>query len=51
LDSVQGGIAGIVFHDKLKGAYKDQLRALEKKYDIPVFKHQLLRQPLLIPLP
>ncbi|HHY37035.1 MAG TPA: hypothetical protein GX518_05020 [Firmicutes bacterium] len=49
LQSIEGGVAGIVFHDKLKGAYKDQLRQLGKKYNIPVFKHQLLRRPLDIP--
>jgi D-tyrosyl-tRNA(Tyr) deacylase len=49
INSIKGGIVGIAFHDKLKGAYKDQLRALGKKYDIPVIKHQLLRQPSEIP--
>ncbi|HBW37372.1 D-aminoacyl-tRNA deacylase [Desulfosporosinus sp. BICA1-9] len=44
--SIKGGIAGIAFHDNLKGAYKEQLRILGKKYNIPVFKHQLLRRPL-----
>lgn len=45
IKSIKGGIAGIAFHDKLKGAYKEQLRILGKKYNIPVFKHQLLRRP------
>lgn len=45
LASIQGGIEGIVFHDKLKGAYKDQFRALARKYNIPVIKHQGLRRP------
>jgi len=25
--------------------YKEQMRVLGKKYDIPAFKHQLLRRP------
>lgn len=49
IKSIKGGIAGVVFHDNLKGAYKEQLRILGKKYNIPVFKHQLLRRPLDIP--
>lgn len=49
INSIKGGIAGITFHDNLKGAYKNQLRLLGKKYNIPVFKHQLLRRPLDIP--
>lgn len=49
LKSIEGGIDGIVFHDKLKGAYKEQLRQLAKKYNIPAFKHQLLRRPVDIP--
>ncbi|MGI5838373.1 MAG: D-aminoacyl-tRNA deacylase [bacterium] len=49
LRSINGGIAGIVFHDNLKGVYKEQLRRLGKKYSIPVFKHQWLRRPLDIP--
>ena len=49
INSIKGGIAGITFHDNLKGAYKNQLRLLGEKYNIPVFKHQLLRRPLDIP--
>lgn len=49
IKSIKGGIAGIVFHDNLKGAYKGQLRLLGEKYSIPVFKHQLLRRSLDIP--
>ncbi len=45
VQSIQGGIDGIVFHDNLKGCYKDQLRALGQKLQVPVFKHQWLRQP------
>ncbi len=49
IKSIRSGIVGIVFHDNLKGAYKEQLRILGKKYNIPVFKHQLLRRPSDIP--
>ena len=47
--SIRGGIAGIAIHDNLKGIYKDQFRILAAKYEIPVFKHQLLRRPEEIP--
>jgi D-tyrosyl-tRNA(Tyr) deacylase len=47
--SIKGGIAGIVFHDNLKGVYKEQLRILGRNHNVPVFKHQLLRRPLDIP--
>lgn len=49
IQSIQGGIVGIVFHDKLKGVYKEQLRILGRKYNVPVFKHQMLRRPGNIP--
>jgi D-tyrosyl-tRNA(Tyr) deacylase len=45
VNSIQGGINGIVFHDNLKGAYKEQLRVLGRKLNVPVFKHKLLRRP------
>ncbi|HOX31771.1 MAG TPA: D-aminoacyl-tRNA deacylase [Spirochaetales bacterium] len=43
--SIRGGIDGIVFHDNLKGPYKDSLRELGRKLGIPAFKHQALRDP------
>jgi D-tyrosyl-tRNA(Tyr) deacylase len=46
IQSIQGGITGIAYHDNLKGIYKDLLRYLGQKHDIPVFKHQLLRRPM-----
>jgi D-tyrosyl-tRNA(Tyr) deacylase len=49
IDSIQGGIDGIVFHDNLKGAYKEQLRILGRELNVPVFKHQMLRRPADIP--
>lgn len=45
VDSIEGGIDAIVFHDKLKGCYKDIVRNLGKKYNVPIYKHQKLRNP------
>ena len=45
MESVAGGIEAIAFHDKMKGCYKDLVRALGEKYRIPVLRHQRLRQP------
>ena len=32
-------------HDKAKGCYKDLARRLGARYDVPVYKHQRLRNP------
>ena len=45
VDAIDGGIEAIFIHDKLKGCYKDVARALAEKYEVPVFKHQKLREP------
>ena len=45
VNSIQGGIEGISYHDNLKGVYKDQLRALASELGIPAFKHKKLRRP------
>ncbi|KAF5039889.1 D-aminoacyl-tRNA deacylase [anaerobic digester metagenome] len=45
IESIIGGIDGIVFHDKLKGCYKDLVRKLGEKYNVPIIKHQALRMP------
>lgn len=45
IDSIEGGIDCIVFHDKLKGCYKDLVRKLGEKYNVPIIKHQALRNP------
>ncbi|MDR2892484.1 MAG: D-aminoacyl-tRNA deacylase [Deltaproteobacteria bacterium] len=45
VESIDGGIAAIAFHDKLKGCYKDLARALGEKYGVPLLKHQRLRNP------
>ena len=47
--SIKGGIDGIVFHHKLKGPYKAQLRALAEGLGVPAFKHKDLRRPEVMP--
>jgi D-tyrosyl-tRNA(Tyr) deacylase len=44
-ESIRGGADALVFHDNLKGAYKNQCRMLADRLGIPVFKHQRLRAP------
>lgn len=45
VNSIVGKISGVAFHDGLKGVYKEQLRELARRNNIPDFKHQLLRRP------
>lgn len=45
IDQIEGGVEAIVFHDKLKGCYKDLVRRLGAHYHIPIYKHQKLRTP------
>lgn len=45
VEAIDGGIQGIVFHDKMKGCYKDLVRALGELYHVPIYKHQRLRNP------
>ena len=45
IDAIEGGVEAIFFHDKLKGCYKDLVRNLGAKYNIPIYKHQKLRKP------
>lgn len=45
IESIINGIDAIVFHDKLKGCYKDLVRMMGEKYKVPILKHQLLRNP------
>lgn len=45
ISAIEGGVEAIVFHDKLKGCYKDLVRRLGKEYQIPIFKHQRIRRP------
>lgn len=51
VDAIQGGIAGIAFHDKMKGHYKDLVRALGEAYGVPIYKHQRLRKPETLEFP
>lgn len=43
VDSIQCKIDGIVFHDNLKGLYKELCRQLGEELGVPVFKHKKLR--------
>lgn len=45
IDAIDGKIEAIAFHDKMKGHYKDLVRALGEKYNVPILKHQKLRNP------
>ncbi len=45
IDAIEGGVEAIIYHDKLKGCYKDLARRLGEKYQIPTGKHQKLRNP------
>ncbi|WP_313340151.1 D-aminoacyl-tRNA deacylase [Sedimentibacter sp.] len=44
-EAIKGGIEIIAFHDKMKGCYKDLVRSLGEKYNVPILKHQRLRNP------
>lgn len=45
VESIEGGIEAVFFHDKLKGCYKNLVRLLEMKLNVPIYKHQRLRNP------
>jgi len=45
VDAIKGGIEGVAFHDKMKGCYKDLVRAIGEKYGVEIYKHQKLRHP------
>ena len=40
--SIKGDVKGIVFHDNLKGMYKQLCRDIAKEYNIACFKHKTL---------
>ena len=44
-ESIIGGIRGIIFHDNLKGEYKDLCREMAKRSGIFVGKHRVLKNP------
>jgi D-tyrosyl-tRNA(Tyr) deacylase len=43
IESIIGGINGIIFHDNLKGEYKQQCRDIAEKYNVYVGKHKILK--------
>ncbi|MDR0374650.1 MAG: D-aminoacyl-tRNA deacylase [Treponema sp.] len=43
MESIIGGVNGIIFHDNLKGEYKQQCRAIAEKNNIYVGKHKMLK--------
>ena len=43
-------IDGIVIHDNLKSAYKNQIKKLAEELDVPTFKHKKLRNPKDLPI-
>ncbi len=45
MDAIMGGVEAIAFHDKMKGCYKDLVRSLGEKYNVPILRHQRLRTP------
>jgi D-tyrosyl-tRNA(Tyr) deacylase len=45
MESIMGGINGIIFHDNLKGEYKQQCRNIAEKYNVYVGKHKILKTP------
>jgi D-tyrosyl-tRNA(Tyr) deacylase len=48
--TIAGGIHGIVFHEDLKGKFKQQLRVLGEELGVPVVKRQALKTPSELPL-
>ena len=47
VSSIKGGIDTIVFHDNLKGSYKEQTRRLGEALGVPVISHKKFRNNLL----
>lgn len=45
VESIVGGIDGVVFHDNLAGPYKAVCRSIAEHYSVPAFKHKVLRNP------
>ena len=44
-ESIIGGIRGIIFHDNLKGDYKELCREMAKRNNIFIGKHKMLKLP------
>jgi D-tyrosyl-tRNA(Tyr) deacylase len=45
IESIAGGIKGIIFHDNLKGIYKQQCKSVAEKYHLYAGKHRILKAP------
>lgn len=43
--SIRGGIDAVVYHEGIKGAFRDQCRRLAGELGVPVLKHKALRRP------
>lgn len=43
IDSIQGDVKAVVFHDNLKGVYKQLCRDMAAEYQIPCCKHKILK--------
>ena len=50
VNSIIGGIDGIVIHDNLKSGYKNQIKKLGEELNVPTFKHKKLRNPKDLPI-
>jgi D-tyrosyl-tRNA(Tyr) deacylase len=50
VSTIDGGIHAIVFHEDLKGSFKQQLRTLGEQLGVPVLKRQALKNPSALPL-
>jgi len=48
--SIVGGVHAVVFHDKLKAAYKDLARRLADELQVPAFSHKKLKRPETLPI-
>ncbi|HOO62914.1 MAG TPA: D-aminoacyl-tRNA deacylase [Synergistaceae bacterium] len=49
-ESIPSGISALVYHNGIKGPYRDQCRKLGEELGIPVLKHRALRKPEELPL-
>lgn len=50
VESISMKVDGIVFHDNIKSAYKNQVKKLGEELGIPVFKYKKLKNPKDLPL-
>jgi len=50
VQSINGGVHGIAFHDNLKGPHKTLVRDLAAELGVPAFKHRAMREPASLPL-